>query len=112
MIGSTNAQPKVEIYTAGDGIEIENNEVSIDTVYPSQNLSIGTNTLNNSIYYAIARRLPILINNRLLTFYSDTPSSSTYNAVYENITYTLITDGLGGGVYSETPITVMTIHRN
>lgn len=108
MIGSTNAQPKVEVYTAGDGIIIENNEVSLNVVYPSQNLNIGNNNLTDSIYINMVKRLPIIINGRLLTLYNTTPTGDTYSAVYENITYSLTSSGF----YSETPITVMTIHRN
>ena len=112
MIGSTNAQPKVQIYTAGDGISIQNNEVSIDTFYPSQTLNIGNNILNQDIYEAMSKRLPIIINDRLLTFYSDDPTSITYSNVYGNITYELFNDGTGNGVYSETPIIVMSIYRD
>ena len=101
MIGSTNAQPKIEKYTEGKGIKIINNEINIDTSYPSQyGLVEGANTLSANILSAMENRLPIIINSIMLTFMSDDGSVITYSRDYERTNYKL-TDS---GVYTISPL--------
>lgn len=94
MIGSTNAQPKVEHYTNGVGINLTNNEFSLDTNYLSQSGIVeGLNILHEEIISAIEDRLPIIINDNLLTFKSDDGTTITYSANYKETTYTLTNNG-------------------
>ena len=109
MIGSTNAQPKIEKYTEGKGIKIINNEINIDTSYPSQyGLVEGENTLSANILSAMENRLPIIINSLMLTFMSDDGSVITYSRDYERTNYKL-TDS---GVYTISPLPQASYNTN
>ena len=107
VVVNQNTQPSVT-YTAGPGIDITNDQISLDTIYPSQSGIVeGANTLNANIGDAMDYKLPIIINGSLLTFVSDDGTTITYSRNYKGTNYSLT----NSGVYTVSSLSVMTIHR-